>query len=253
MFKIWVCCLITCFLPLAFAQADNNLDLQSLEQLIAEKQYSDALIKIQELRQKPNYDQSSELIYNLGLSEWFLEQYGPALAHFRLATYLKPYVLKNVNTLKWAHEELETIQSMTLRKDPILASFYLFVWPQYFFGFSLFLLGTSVFVALRNKTVSSFSQRLFKILPYTGLSLAMFMFFLLGQSQVHRTFATLISLDPTQVYAAPTNESIDVGTLNPGDSVEVLAQQEEWWQIQTHDIPSAWVRSNNLKVHSRLD
>ncbi len=252
MFKIWVCCLIICLFPLAFAHADNNLDLQSLEKLIAEKQYSDALIKIQELRQNPNYNNSPELIYNLGLSEWFLEQHGPALAHFRLTNYLRPYTLKNLTTLRWAQDEIENIQHITLRKDPLLATLSLYLWPQYFFALSFLLLPYMAFVASRNKS-APLAPRLLKTLPWAGLSALLFVFFLIGQGQTHRVFATLVSLDAITAYAGPSDQSVDVGQLFPGDSVEVLRRDEAWWQIRTSDIPSAWVQANNLKVHSRLD
>lgn len=247
-----MCCLITCLFSASFAFADNNLDIQALEKLVAEKQYSDALIKIQELRQNPNYANSPELIYNLGLSEWFLEQFGPALAHFRLASHLKPFSLKNIKTLLWAENELENIQKITVRKDPLMAKISLFAWPQFFFALALIPIGAALFIAVRNKSWST-SKKLNIFWPLACLSLVLFALFLTSQNTNQRVFATLTSSESINAYAGPSDESIDVGLLYPGDSVEVLQKQEEWWQIQATEIPAGWVRSNNLKVHSRLD
>lgn len=230
----------------------ETLDIQSLENLIAEKQYSDALIKIQELRQNPDYVHSAELIYNLGLSEWHLEQFGPALAHFRLALHLKPLSMQNIKTLSWAERTLEDIQKLSLRSEPFRSSVSLYVKPIYLFALSLLALAVAAFNASRNKG-AGLREKFRGLAPLFGLSVLAFLGFLFLNGQTQRLFATLVASDSVIAHAAASEKSADIGILHPGDAVEVIKKTDDWWQVQASAIPSGWVKATNLKIHNRLD
>lgn len=204
------------------------------------------------MRQDPAYTYSNELIYNLGLNEWFLEQFGPAMAHFRLAQYIHPYSWKNFQTLSWATQELEDKYNLSLRQDPIFMRLSLWLPPKLLYGFSLCFLFIAGFLAMRTKALP-WRARITKAAPGLSLSFIVFCLFVFVQSQHQRVFATMILAEPSLAFSAPSDEAADIGYIYPGESVEVLKTTENWWQIHASGIPSGWVNAAALQIHNRLD
>lgn len=220
-------------------------------------EYSKALVDWHSLLQEKKYNRSPELLYNLALTEFKLDDYGPALAHLRKAQVINPFsfkIFKTMNVFKKAIAEKEFyhVESESFVK-------ILFSWLPKSIFMILFLiaLGSGAIVALRQKASEvTFWQYLRPYLIFVTVS-AVPLGLIYIQNQIKsQIYATLVGNSPAVIYTSHNTEAPEIGTLRVGDVFQVLEAEktsEGWLAVTTSQVPMGWIKADSYIVHRGPD
>ena len=241
------------------------------------KKFSEAALDWNQHRKTWDHVNSPEILHNLGLTEFQLGNFGPAIAHLRQALHIHPFSLKIQGSLNWVMEETEKkIYNKVLQNPLKLRIFNKFPYFLLVLLFSTPLM-ISTYVALRCSSKNKKALSFFK--PFIiGLSLSLIFIGLLAYKSHLDTqiFATFTGKLPYSLYSAPSLDAPHLGSIYTGDAFQILSltlsttlesdpqrqshssenppQDPEsyapWILISTPITPFAWLKTRSFLPHT---
>jgi tetratricopeptide (TPR) repeat protein len=208
------------------------------------------------LKQDP---ESPELLQNLGLTYYNLDDKGRALTYFRSLSYLEPRdinIYKTIDLIEsklvnknFDHDRsfLEDINLILLRwlKLPELLTLHFIT----FLFFGIFL--TKHISEKKKKSQVGERSALFSPQLYAGLTFFIILtgLLILKISFENIEMATIISKNKITLKSGPSDNAADLYELFEGFEVEVESKFKDWAQISYQNQYVGWVKNSNIALH----
>lgn len=216
--------------------------------------YSKALVDWHTLLQDKNYSRSPELLYNLALTEFKMDDYGSALAHLRKAQVISPFSVKIYKTMVLFKKSIAEKEFYHVESESYAKIIFYGLPKTLFVGFFIFLIlaGSVLVIKKRSEQIPFWSYLRPYVLFLVMSALPLCLIYL--QNKVRsETFATLTGNMPAIVYTSHTSKAPELGTLRVGDVFQVVKPDtkanEGWLAVTTNDIPLGWIKANAYIVH----
>lgn len=215
------------------------------------KNYSKAKLLFQlNLEKEPR---NTTLLYNLGLTEMNLKNWGWASAYWRKSLEIYPGFTESLKSLQYLED-----QNMisTNKFDPIFKSSsfigqrlsLLSIGVFFIFCFSISIRALFNFLSDKRKAFEAeesspkFSFKFILVQLACGLSIV-----LLGLKLMHfsQARATIVS-KTASIRLSPNLESPELLSLNEGEELKVLNKQADWTRVEDLSGTKGWIQKNNI-------
>ncbi len=217
------------------------------------KNYSESLVAWHTLLQSKKYSSSTEVLYNLALTEFKLKDYGSALGHFRRSQALNPLSYKTYRTLQLVKRTVETQNFYRVESENYFVVLLNWLPKWIFIALFIFPLACGTYNILRQNQINLSFWQFFKIyLLYLILSsIPVGLLYLQNQIQ-NQKFATLTGNKEIVIYSADSTDAAQLGALNIGDAFEVIkttTSNKRWLGVSCSEIPFGWIKPDSYIVH----
>lgn len=199
-------------------------------------EYQEALAAYQSLQ-----PQGPITYYNTGIVLYHLKNYSQALAAFRKAQlYAQPVLLKKIE-----HNIFQVNEKLNLGPDPsgytmllfvqaycslfILQCLFLFVWLSWYISFF-------VPVPLLKK-----ARPLLLVLTVCFGSLIALKYLIIARQK------GVVVVDNAKIFTGPNSEFHELATLQEGEEVKVVDQEESWYKMHYRNI-DGWMRKDDVEA-----
>lgn len=263
--------------PLLFAKNTSKDTLTSGLEHYKSKDYSLALIDWHTLLQNKKYAESPEVLYNLALTEFKLEDYGASIGHLRKSQALNPLSFKTQKTIKLVSKTIEDKAYYRIDQEPLLYIVINWLPKTIFIGVFFMILGCGTVIGLRQKQQGTLFWPFFKVYFFFLLASLIPLTGLFWQSQIHeQTYATLTGAKPVALLTSQDSKAPEVGTLNVGDSFRIIgfskdvvskdtltgdtsttddllketaSNESDWVAVSTENVPLGWINTKDYIVY----
>jgi tetratricopeptide (TPR) repeat protein len=259
--------------PMLFAKTSNKATLSSGIEHYKSGDYSLALVDWYTLLQNKKYASSPEVLYNLALTEFKLEDYGASIGHLRKSLALNPLSIKTHKTLKLVSKTIETKEFYRIDEEPFLYIVFNWLPKTIFIAIFFITLIISTIIGLRQKRQGTLFWPFFKTYFFFLIGSTIPLLALVWQSQLHnQTFATLTGNKPIPLFTSQDSKAPELGKLRVGDSFKVISflniQKSEnqssnnledkvkdpklndhWVAVATEEIPLGWINTKDYIVY----
>jgi hypothetical protein len=222
------------------------------------KRFDDAADEWKSLLHSPKYKNSPEILFNLSLAEFKLNQFGDSLGHIRAAQNQKPFSLRIYKTLNHILTTLEQKEFYSPLHESVLKVILIGLPGLFWFLLSIVTLAIGYFYAMRNAPQDLTLKQFIKPYAISVLASVIPLSFLFLKYKIEsETFATLSGTSATLIYSSPDPNSPEVGTLKSGDAFQVLSVKKTrfedslgpWISISTSETPYGWIQTKNFIIH----
>jgi tetratricopeptide (TPR) repeat protein len=217
-------------------------------------EFSLALIDWHRLLQDPKYSRSEEVLYNLALTEFKLQEYGPALAHLRKALVLNPMSLKTHKTIKLIKKAIESKDYYRVASESYFKTLLNWLPKTNFIILFVLCLGLGTYNALSQSSEGVRARTYFKPYFYFLILSLLPLSLLFIQTNIQsETYATLTGDKPITLYTSNSFKAPEIGTLKAGDAFQVLKVSNKgkkgWIAVTTSNSPFGWIKTGSYIVY----
>lgn len=256
--NFWYSYLIVLFSTLIWTSAllaDTETTLESGLNHYKSEDYSLALIDWHTLLQNEKYAQSHEVLYNLALTEFKLNDFGASLGHLRKAQALNPLSSKIYKTIQSINKTIEEKDFYQVESESLIVILINWLPQLVFILLFVFLIGLGTFIGLRQNVEERSLWSYLKIYIFFSILSAIPLILLLLQNRIQsQVMATLTGSTTIPMYTAHNTNAPDISSLKVGDSFQILKVESKpdktnWLAISTSEVPLAWIQTDSFVVY----
>ena len=195
---------------------------------------------------------SAELYFNLGNSQYKLNQIGPSIYYYEKALQLSPNDNDIKNNLAFAENaRIDVIEPLP---ESVFRKWFRSIAENFTFdGWAILTVGCSIgFVGLFLSYYFSYSEKTKRLLFASSILVGFFFIATLSMAFIthkdsSKKHPAIIFSNQLQVKTEPSMGSNSAFVLHEGTKVQITAQDGNWFRIMLADGKDGWVPASDLK------